>query len=780
MAITIGGKTPQSINIGGKDVQSLAINGEVVWSLSVADYFWINSTDPRQQTLSVTKNGTPTTGTDLQWSKDKATWTTVTYTNGVCEIPVTHEKVYFRSTTGFSNGVSNYYSFDVTDAFEVGGKLETLINYIGSYTAANGSFARLFYNSSNITDASALDIELTNLPQSCFLSAFQGCTNLTVPPTLPYTAMSSNCYNSMFRECTSLTSVPALGATSLADSCFKYMFRGCTGINAAPTLGYTTLASYCYQGMFRECTGITSAPALNATSLAAGCYYEMFQGCTGLTTVMASLPATTAHGYCYSYMFQGCTHITETPEIHLSPAQYECMTYMFSGCTSLTKATVYSTSWNTSYANSWMSNVSASGTFYNMNHITIPTSSSSGIPSGWSQYVEGFYLEALQSSAKFTIKRGSTQSQGTTLQYSIDDGTTWSNVTYSSNVFTKTISSVGGKIYLRSTDGFNLQINCDKNYKASGDLKYLVDYTASGQVDALGSNFYNMFYSSTTLQDISGVSFSNISSIGSYTCCLMFYGCTGLTDVSSLAIPDMRSSTTNNCNSMFQGCSNITNVPSRMPQNDTIGEYAYNQMFAYCNNITTLNSNMLPATTLAKNCYYNMFVNCYSIVSVPSGFLPSTSLAESCYYYMFHNCTSLTTVPTNLLPATTAAKQCYCSMFEGCTSLTAAPNINLTTLAEQCCSYMFRDCTSLTTGPYIKSTSPSGTKTFYYMFQRCTKINWVKVNWTSWSVSSTGPTGYWFDGAKNTSACKFYLPSAAATPTRGSSGIPSSWTIVRF
>ena len=116
----------------------------------------------------------------------------------------------------------------------------------------------------------------------------------------------------------------------------------------------TTLANYCYNSMFHGCTGLTSAPELPATTLNTSCYNRMFYGCTGLTSA-PELPATTLATYCYNSMFSGCTRL------------------------SLIK--VNFTAWGTQ-TNTWVSNVSPTGTFYKPSALPEEFSTSK-IPTGW-------------------------------------------------------------------------------------------------------------------------------------------------------------------------------------------------------------------------------------------------------------------------------------------------------------------------------------------------------------------------------------------------------------
>lgn len=95
----------------------------------------------------------------------------------------------------------------------------------------------------------------------------------------------------------------------------------------------------------------------------------------------------------------------------------------------------------------------------------------------------------------------------------------------------------------------------------------------------------------------------------------------------------------------------------------TLANTCYQSMFSRCTSLTTAPE--LPATTLAIYCYAYMFYGCTSLTTAPE--LPATTLAEQCYRSMFEGCTSLTTAPE--LPATTLVSNCYNAMFSGCSSL---------------------------------------------------------------------------------------------------------------
>ena len=98
------------------------------------DYFYVKNLDGEERHMEIDKYGSPSTGYNLEWSKDKETWTTCTY-EYISQINAyifefslqPNEKIYFRSTSGLSQDSSNYYNFSVSG--EIGGDVRTLIDY---------------------------------------------------------------------------------------------------------------------------------------------------------------------------------------------------------------------------------------------------------------------------------------------------------------------------------------------------------------------------------------------------------------------------------------------------------------------------------------------------------------------------------------------------------------------------------------------------------------------------------------------------------------------------
>ena len=400
MSIVIDDKKITNINISNKNVQKIVdeLTGKIIFEkTSSNEYFYIENTYNGSNTISLittigSGNITGSHATQLQYSKDKKTWTTITL-SGTNRIPMNSgERVYFRNDSGGfnwyndSNSADSFYTqINCSNYHKVGGNINSLLDY-NNYNVAITPycFYNLFYKNEYLTDASELIFSKTSLAIGCYSWMFNKCTSLTSAPKLPSTTLAEYCYNGMFGGCTSLTTAPALPATTLARSCYNGMFSICTALTSAPKLPATTLAIGCYQSMFGYCENLTTPPELPATTIARFCYEHMFQGCKSLTTAPA-LPAKTLEYSCYNSMFYGCTSLTTAPALPAKTLAESCYYYMFQNCASLNSITVYADDISAlNCTTDWLSNVASSGTFHNLGSATYPRNGN-GIPTGWTE-----------------------------------------------------------------------------------------------------------------------------------------------------------------------------------------------------------------------------------------------------------------------------------------------------------------------------------------------------------------------------------------------------------
>lgn len=92
---------------------------------------------------------------------------------------------------------------------------------------------------------------------------------------------------------------------------------------------------------------------------------------------------------------------------------------------------------------------------------------------------------------------------------------------------------------------------------------------------------------------------------------------------------------------LFNALANLKNAENLVLPATTLTNYCYQYMFQGCRNLTTAPS-ILPATTLSTGCYWYMFNSCTSLTESPV--LPAATLTQYCYRYMFQNCYALSAV----------------------------------------------------------------------------------------------------------------------------------------
>lgn len=263
MAMTIGGKTPQSIEIGGKAVQSLAIGGEVVWSAGPAvDYFRLTPTSGNTR-IVLHKQGSPADITLEYSTNDGLTWTTWSSANGDLIVTTNPSSPLLlrgdNNTLGSSS--SNYYYFYANDPFEISGNIMTLLDSTGTLLSLSGKsycFYKLFGGQSpNYVKIGDLKMPATTLAPYCYTYMFDSGTRITTCPSdlLPATTLAQGCYAFMFIGCLHLAKSPILPATALAVGSYSNMFNGCRELSEVTTYANNISANYCLQDWLKNVSG---------------------------------------------------------------------------------------------------------------------------------------------------------------------------------------------------------------------------------------------------------------------------------------------------------------------------------------------------------------------------------------------------------------------------------------------------------------------------------------------------------------------------------------------
>ena len=315
---------------------------------------------------------------------------------------------------------------------------------------------------------------------------------------------------------------------------------------------------------------------------------------------------------------------------------------MFAYCGNLKQITCYSRNnlWGNNRAPyNWVKGVSSTGVFIKHPNADWPVGDS-GIPSGWTNYVDPLTLEAA-GDGTLTINNPRNLSITYSKDASMAMGTTTSLATISIPV------SAGDKVRLWGN-----------NAVYSGYDNGLYDESMNTTIS--GSAPHYVYGDIRSL--VSSSNYPNLSSLSAYA----FAG-------------------------LFQGNDKLKSHPTEklVIRPSTLGTGCFKDMFNGCTALERAPE--LPATTLAPNCYGGMFYGCTALKQAPD--LPATTLADFCYMGMFHSCSSLQNPPA--ISAQTLATACCMNMFSECTSLKESPALTAGTLEPYCYSMMFSSCTSL-------------------------------------------------------------------------------------
>ena len=400
-----------------------------------------------------------------------------------------------------------------------------------------------------------------------------------------------------------------------------------------------------------------------------------------------------------------------------------------------------------------------------------------------------------------------------TIQYSTDNGQTWSTAAQSATVNV----SNGDKVLWKgemvpfsgsNNKGIGIFTASTASFDIEGNIMSLLYRDNFNNVDySQNYIFYNLFNSTKCITANNLILPSTYVRSSSYD--QMFLNCSRLLNAPALPATTVATS----CyKSMFGGCSSLIIGPSILPALSLRNcGYCYQSMFEGCTALTTAPA--LPATTLDSMCYANMFYGCTALTTAPE--LPATTLAQYCYKSMFYNtnvlpdCSNIDFTNSNVikskglsglfsgtkvtdnylrnilpinsatnhyyLPVTTLGSYCYQSMFSYCTSLTTAPELPATTLVKSCYSFMFNGCTSLTTAPKLPATDTTITWAYQKMFMNSINLNYI--NMLGINISSSCLQEW----VNNVAATGIFVKNIDATWTdTGVSSVPRGWTVIYY
>lgn len=336
------------------------------------DYFYVENLE-NTESFYIRKVGSPSTGSDIEYSLDKTTWTAPQYTYGFAYIPVQDTtKIYFRSSTGFSQSSSNYYMINTNGGglFKAGGNILTIIDYTNintTTTVPDYSFYNMF-SSSDITEANVFGEVASIGDHSCY---------------------------GMFAE----SEITNVGNPQKIKTVSKYgcarMFAGSNLTNPLNLNTVTTAYPYAFQGLYDDCANLTYVSDLNGlTEINPHTCQSMCEGCVSLVNPPEMKNVTVIRNDGLAQSFSGCSSLVSgvnlknvtSVDFNSGTTNYGIMGYCYSGCTSLTTAyapNITDLNQNNSMVlKNWLYNVKTGGTAYKKSGASF-LSGADGLPTGW-------------------------------------------------------------------------------------------------------------------------------------------------------------------------------------------------------------------------------------------------------------------------------------------------------------------------------------------------------------------------------------------------------------
>lgn len=313
------------------------------------DYFYMENIYEGSNTLTITKTGTPSS-TDLSYSFDKQTWTDI-HNGGSISVPQ-GEKVYFRSSTGFSKDQSNYYNISTNQNCNVGGHIASVFDYtnMNNFTAIPdyGCYSMFNRDSSEYLNIVEANIDFSGITEI----GERGCQFM-------FNVTTTNYNYSSLTKAFNLSDVVTIGT------------QGC-------------------RGMFNGNKLLTTASDLSSlTTVGNGGCYSMFAKCTSLTTAsdlssLTTVGGTSNWGGC-QYMFESCTSLINGADIsNVTTVAYDGFDGFYLNDSSLNLAIAPNvSSWDTNKFSGWLSGVASTGVIRKPAGLTIPNDTPNGVPTGW-------------------------------------------------------------------------------------------------------------------------------------------------------------------------------------------------------------------------------------------------------------------------------------------------------------------------------------------------------------------------------------------------------------
>ena len=219
--------------IGSNPINAIYLGSNKIWPITKhdysQDYFTIEAITSGTVTFGIVNTGEVSVdlSRDIFYSSTNGdTWNSWPY-SGSFNI-INGEKLLLKcEASGYAYMEFGWWQFGGTAQVKIYGNIMSMIygdNFVNKTSlssAAIYTFEKLFYNYTNLLDASNLILAATTLSGACYYHMFDRCTNLTTAPLLPAPILNNYCYEGMFSRCTNLNYIKMMATDISATDCLK-------------------------------------------------------------------------------------------------------------------------------------------------------------------------------------------------------------------------------------------------------------------------------------------------------------------------------------------------------------------------------------------------------------------------------------------------------------------------------------------------------------------------------------------------------------------------------
>ena len=298
--------------------------------------------------------------------------------------------------SGVDIEVSDVLDSGLNAAFQNCAALLAAPHLVVENMTGNDGMQQAFLGCSSMTDASQVSITVASVPRNGMYRMFESCSALLAAPAVTVRGMSgSDALTSVFYGCDSMTDASNVDieVANVTQNGLSSSFQNCSALLAAPRLVVGDITgTYGLNRSFMNCSSMTDASQVNITVASVpqnGLYYT-FLGCSSLLDAPSVLIRGVSGSDALNAMFWNCSSMVNASQVRLEATKLGVNSYrsLYSGCSALQSATMLATDFSAAGCMfEWMKGAPAGGTLTIKSGVTLP-SGVSGVPTGWTVVYE--------------------------------------------------------------------------------------------------------------------------------------------------------------------------------------------------------------------------------------------------------------------------------------------------------------------------------------------------------------------------------------------------------